>query len=186
MCYFSSKTYTMLYYHITKNLLGALMLCAGIMACNNEASTTDAGQDAAKTKTETAAPNNTNACALLTAADAEAVLSHAVTQSMSTGSMCQYMTTAEELAHTGESVTLNLMTGGASEFDAYTKSSAEQLKVTTTPVSGIGDKAAWAEGTLIIASNNNLLTVMIGKRMDKEAHLAATKDLAQKILSRVK
>jgi hypothetical protein len=140
--------------------------------------------DSGKTKTETPTSKAT-ACLLLKMEDAEAILGNKVSQGISTESMCQYLSTAEELAHAGESVSLTLQKDAASEFDSYVTKTAQDMNVKTEPVTGIGDKAAWAEGSLIVAKGSDLLILMVGKKMGKQQHIDAAKTLMQKIISRM-
>jgi hypothetical protein len=163
----------------------AISLVAILSSCSdNTNSNNSTASDSSKTKTETQAPTAT-ACQLLKMEDAEAILGNKVSQGMSTESMCQYLSTAEELAHAGESVSLTFQKGAASEFDNYVAKTAQDMNVKTEPVTGIGDKAAWTDGSLIVAKGSDLLVVMVGKKMQKEQHIDAAKSLTQKIISRM-
>ncbi len=161
--------------------IGIVWLMA-IYACSDNSENKTVNITSIKT---TSASSANDACALLQAADAEAVLEYKVTQSVNNGSMCQYLTTSEKMEHLGESVTLTLMKGAASEFEKYITGTEEALKIKSEPVTGIGNKAAWAGGSLILTHKTDMLIVMVGKNMDKTAHITVTKALAQKILARL-
>lgn len=152
------------------------------------------GNDDSKVKTEestteekTNAPNSTvatDACSLITEEEAKAILG-TVKKGMSTATMCQYISGSEELSKAGESVSIQLHPGAASEFDSYVSSAEKDLNVKTKPVSGIGDKAVFAEGQLIVSKGKDFMIVIVGKKMPEEEQIAAEKNIAQKAIDRL-
>ena len=126
-----------------------------------------------------------DACSLLTQADAKAILEIEVKPGMQTSSMCQYLSTSEELSKAGESVSLEVHKNAGSEFDKYVSDMASSTGVISQPVSGVGQKAAWAEGALVVQQGNDLLLLIIGKKLEKETHLAVAKSLANSVISRM-
>ena len=125
------------------------------------------------------------ACSLITEEEAKAVLGSAVTKGMSTATMCQYLSASDEISKAGESVSIELHPGAASEFDNYVSTIEKDLNVKTKPVTGIGDKAFFAEGQLIVSKGNDFMIVIVGKKMGEEEHIAIEKNIAQKAIDRL-
>ena len=143
---------------------------------------------AGNTETTTTAQKETSdkeACSLLTQADAKAILEIDVKPGMQTPSMCQYLSTSEELSKAGESVSLEVHKNAGSEFDTYLSNIESSMGVKTEPVTGVGKKAGWADGSLIVQQGDDLLIFIIGKKLEKEKHLAVAKSLASSVLSRM-
>ena len=148
-----------------------------------ETKTGDKMETAQKEEATTKAP--AEACSLLTEDEAKAVLGNAVTKGMSTATMCQYLSASDEMSKVGESVSIQLHPGAASEFDSYIASTEKDLNVKTKPVTGIGDKAFFAEGQLIVSKGNDFMIVIVGKKMGEEQQIAAEKNIAQKAIDRL-
>ena len=155
--------------------------CSG----NDKASGKTEETTATTEKKETTSSNVTDACSLITEDEAKAVLGNAVTKGMSTSSMCQYLSASEEISKAGESVSIQLHPGAASEFDTYVSSAEKDLNVKTKPVTGIGDKAVFAEGQLIVSKGNDFIIVIVGKKMNEEEQIVAEKNIAQTACERM-
>jgi hypothetical protein len=147
---------------------------------NKTSKPADASNSTAAPKTEAK-----NACALITEADAKTILGEAIKPGMQTNTMCQYISGSDELSKAGESVSLTLHQNAGSEFDKYVTDTEASTSVRTEPVAGIGEKAAWADGSLIVKQGNDLLVIIVGKKLDKEKHIAEAKSLAASIISRM-
>ena len=126
-----------------------------------------------------------SACSLLTESDAKTILGNAVQPGIQTESMCQYVSAAEELSKTGENVSVTLHKNAGSDFDKYVTDTETSTGIKPEPIQGIGQKAAWADGSLIVQQSADLLVIIVGKKMDKEAHIAAARTLAATIISRM-
>ncbi|HEY0677747.1 MAG TPA: hypothetical protein VGD17_05655 [Chitinophagaceae bacterium] len=137
------------------------------------------------TTQQNAVSKTTNACDLLTESDARNVLGNAITPGMQTETMCQYVSAAEELSKTGENVSLTLHRNSASEYDKYLADTETSTGIKPEPVSGIGQKAAWADGSLIVQHGNDLLIIIVGQKLDKEKHISVARSLATVIISRM-
>jgi hypothetical protein len=154
------------------------------------------GNDSKSEKTEestSAAPDNkeetttraTDACFLITEEEAKAILGNAIQKGMSTATMCQYISGSEELSKAGESVSIQLYPNAADQYDAYLASAEKDLNAKPKTVSGVGDKAAFAAGQLIVASGKDFMVVIVGKNLPEEEHIAAEKTIAQKAIERM-
>ena len=156
------------------------------ISCSNDTKTAPAGSSPDSTgKETTAASKATDACALITADDAKSILGEKVKPGMQTASMCQYVSGSEELMKSAESVSLTLHTNAGSEFDKYVADTESSMGIKTEPVSGAGEKAAWADGSLIVKKGSDLLILIVGVKADKEKHIDMAKSLANRIISRM-
>ena len=160
-----------------------LLLC--LVACNNEDTPVSSSQSQSTTTAAVPEKKSRQACSLLTEADAKSILGDAIQPGMQTATMCQYVSAAEELSKTGENVSLTLHENAGSEYDKYLADTESSTGIKPEPVTGIGQKAAWAKGTLIVKQGDDLLVIMVGKKLDKVRHLETAKTLAQSILSRM-
>jgi hypothetical protein len=52
-------------------------------------------------------------------------------------------------------------------------------------ISGVGDKAAFAAGQLIVASGKDFMVVIVGKNLPEKEHIAAERNIAQKAIERI-
>lgn len=167
---------------IAFSVLIFLSACSG----NDSKSTkTEEANSSASENTEVKAATTTDACSLITEEEVKAILGNAIQKGMSTATMCQYISGSEELSKAGESVSIQLHPGAASEFDNYVSSAEKDLNVKTKPVTGIGDKAVFAEGQLIVSKGNDFMVVIVGKKMSEEEQIAAEKNIAQKAIERM-
>ncbi|MDQ6756400.1 MAG: hypothetical protein M3004_05650 [Bacteroidota bacterium] len=162
-------------------LLPLLFSCSG-----NEGNGTTSVENKKTTETKDAQSNApADACSLLTEEDAKAVLGNAITKGTSTVSMCQYLSASDKLSQAGESVSIQLNYGAGSNFDTYITDTEKDLKVKTKPVAGVGDKAVFAGGQLIVLQGQNFMTVIVGKKLSEEEQIAAEKTIAQKAIGRL-
>ena len=159
-------------------------LCILLAACSNDQQQA-AQTPASDNSQQSAAPKNINTCSLITEADARPILGEKVKPGTQNESMCQYISGSEELMKSGESVSLTLHRNAGSEFEKYVADTESSLSIKTEPVSGVGDRASWAEGSLIVKKGNDLLIVIVGIRTEKEKHIEMAKELANKIISRM-
>ena len=165
-------------------LLALLSVLYGCSGNDNSTATTETKEQAAKaSETTTNAPSD--ACTLLTEEEAKLLLGNAVTKGMSTATMCQYISASDELSKAGESVSIQMQYGAGSEFDAYVSNTEKDLNVKIKPVSGIGDKAVFAEGQLIVLKGKDFMIIIVGKKMNEEEQIAAEKAIAQKAIERL-
>lgn len=163
-----------------------LVLTISVIACSgNEKQGSDSENDIQTSKQEHSSGMPADACALLTEDEAKAILGGAVTKGINTNTMCQYLSSADELSRAGESVSIELHPGAASEFDTYINNIEKDLKVKTTPVAGVGDKAVFAEGQLVVAKGNDFMIVIVGKKMGEEEQIAVEKSIAQHAIERL-
>jgi len=129
-------------------------------------------------------------CTLLTKEDAEAALGASVKkvtpQGLSTADTCQYLReTGDNLAQRGESVTLQVHFGSGELFDSYGKEAEESFETKAQAVEGIGDKAVFDAGQLIVLNKNNFFIVTIGRRMSDAEKIKTSKALATKVIARL-
>jgi hypothetical protein len=168
---------------MTKTLVVLVTL---LYACSGNGNTSNKKTENSATAEKKATSGNTvDACSLITEDEAKTLLSSAVTKNMSTGTMCQYVSASDELSKTGESVSIQLFPGAASEFDNYVSNTEKDLNVKPIPVTGIGDKAFFAGGMLMIAKDNDFIVVILGKNMKEAEQIAAEKAIAQKAFERM-
>lgn len=162
----------------------AINLLVLLSACNNENTATNSSKpdSTVQQKTDT---KDVKACNLLTESDAKSILGNAIQPGMQTETMCQYVSAAEELSKTGENVSVTYHQNAGSEFDKYIADTETSTGVKPEPLEGIGDRAAWAEGSLIVKKSSDLLVIIVGKKMEKEAHIAEARKLAMTILERL-
>ena len=165
----------------TLTVIIVLQSCSG----NDSAATKKEDGTVTTENQETTANVTRDACSLITEEEAKAVLGGAVTKGMSTATMCQYLSASEEISKAGESVSIQLQPGAASEFDNYIASTEKDLNVKIKPVAGIGDKAVFAEGQLIVSKGNDFMIVIVGRKMNEEEQIAAEKTIAQKAIDRL-
>ena len=154
------------------------------------------GNDSAERQTtETAATNETanssstntiEACSLITEEEAKTILGAPVTKGMNAATMCQYVSASDELSKAGESVSIQLQPGAASEFENYVASMEKDLGVKTKPVTGVGDKAVFAEGQLLVSTGKDFIIVVIGRKMNEDEQITAEKNLALKAIERLR
>lgn len=169
--------------HLMPALFFVLFQCA---CSGNEAKDGTASEGTKSPKTaETRSSRPADACSLLTEEEAKNALGGPVTKGMSTESMCQYLSASDELSKAGESVSIQVNYGAASEFDNYVAATEKDLNLKTRAIPGIGDKAVFAEGQLIVSKGQNFMTVIVGKRMSEEEQIAAEKAIAQKAIERL-
>jgi hypothetical protein len=155
-----------------------------LSSCNNDGSKETSASKDTITKQEQNSPAS-DACKLLTEADARSILGDKLKPGMHTATMCQYISDADELARAGESVSLTIHENAASEFAKYIADTESSTSTKTETVNGIGKNAAWADGSLIVEQGNDLLVIVVGKKLPKEEHIALAKSLANKIISRL-
>ncbi len=156
--------------------------CSG----NDSAESQKENKVTAKELTENNSTSVKEACSLITEDEAKTILGGAVTKAMSTATMCQYLSSSEEISKAGETVSIQLQPGGASEFDSYVANIEKDLGVKTKPVAGVGDKAVFAEGSLIVAEGKDFMIVIVGRKMNEEQQIATEKNLAQKAIERLR
>lgn len=161
-------------------LLATMNFCSS--CSNNESQEKAQSKDSSVQKNEV---KNTQACSLLTEADAKQILGNAIQPGMQSSTMCQYVSASEELSKTGENVSLTFHQNAGSEYEKYVSDMEKSTGTTTEPVQGVGEKAAWADGSLIVKQGDDLLVIIVGKKMEKAKHINAAKSLANSILSRM-
>ena len=159
-------------------MLGAVLL----YGCGNPAP--DASKPGAATST-TAPTQPKPACSLLMESDAKLILGEKVQAGMQTESMCQYLSGSDDLRKAGESVSLTIHKNAGNEFDKYITDTETSMNVKTEPLNGVGQKAAWADGTLIVQQAADLLVITVGIKAEKEKQTETAKTLANKIISRM-
>ena len=155
-----------------------------LASCNNQESKETAASKDSSARQELPATAS-DACKLLTEEDARSILGDKLKPGMHTATMCQYISDAEELSRAGESVSVTIHQNAASEFAKYIADTESGTGTKTETVSGIGKNAAWADGSLIVEQGNDLLVILVGKRLPKEEHIALAKSLANTIISRL-
>jgi hypothetical protein len=158
-----------------------LVSCSGNN--NNSTKTEEVSTSDSATDSTTAAA--IDACSLITEEEVKAILGNTIQKGMGTATMCQYISGSEELNKAGESVSIQLYLGAADQFDAYLASAEKDLNAKPKSVSGVGDKAAFAAGQLIVASDRNFIVVIVGKNLPEEEQVAAEKIIAQKAIERM-
>jgi hypothetical protein len=132
------------------------------------AATAPAGETQAPEETAQPAAGELNPCALLTKADAEAIvgasLGEPARQTAGPFETCIYNDNA------GTYVQVQVGSGVYTEstFDDAMRAAAKQIDIEATPVSGLGDKAYWLSGILWVQKGDVSLNV-----------LAQTPELAQ-------
>ena len=155
-----------------------------LTSCNNDGSKEASASKDTITKQEQKSQAS-DACKLLTEADAHSILGDKLKPGMHTATMCQYISDADELSKAGESISVTIHQNAASEFAKYIADTESSTGTKTETVSGIGKNAAWADGSLIVEQGNDLLVILVGKKLPKEEHIAMAKSLAYNIISRL-
>jgi hypothetical protein len=157
-----------------------------LYSCSGNNSGSDKTNESSGTTEKKEATGTTaDACSLISEEEAKAILGNAVTKSVSTGDMCQYVSASDELQKAGESVSIQLNLGAGEQFDTYVSNTGTQLNVKIKPVAGIGDKAVFAAGQLLVLKGKDFITVIVGKNMGEEEQIAAEKIIAQKAIERL-
>lgn len=171
-----------------KGILAAALIVSFVFpSCsgNDNAGSHKEDQIATHETAKSSSATTKDACSLITEEEAKTILGGAVTKGMSTATMCQYLSASEEISKAGETVSIQLQPGAASEFDSYIANFEKDLNVKTKPVAGIGDKAVFAEGQLIVSKGNDFMIVIVGRKMNEEEQIAAEKAIAQKAIERL-
>jgi len=152
-----------------------------LLSCSDKVQA-DNKQD--ESKEPASAASTVTACNLLKAEDAEMVLGPDVKPGMQTATMCQYLSGSEELMKSAENLSLTIHQNAGSEFEKYSADTEASTNVKIESVEGLGQKAAWAEGTLIVKSGADLLVFIVGIRADKARHLQLAKAVASRVIAR--
>jgi hypothetical protein len=125
-----------------------------------------------------------DACSLITEEEAKAVIGGPVKKAVGTESMCQYIDDSEELSKSAN-VSIQLEYGAGASYDSYITSTERNFGIKAKPVAGIGDKAFFAVGQLIVLKGPNFMMVAVGKDGTEEEILAAEKSVALKAIERL-
>ncbi len=181
----------------TKHVMSTLALvgtAAIMMACSANPQTKEPSGNTRVDNGKGSAANQPSAafdpCILLTKEDAEAALGASVKrvtpQGLSTADTCQYLReTGDNLEQRGESVTLQVHYGSGRLFDSYVKEAEQSFETKTQQVEGVGDKAVFDAGQLIVLNKNDFFVLTIGKRMSDADKIATGKALATKVIARL-
>ena len=97
-----------------------------------------------------------DACRLLTKSDVESVIKAKVQSMKPLGpeAGCQYMLAGKSLFP--GTVSLQLHSASRSDYDEYLRKSASELKAKISPIGGLGEKAAWDGGRVIVYAKKQL------------------------------
>ena len=121
---------------------------------------------------------------LLSQAEAETILGKPVKRAPETpGVTIQYLEDSERLMT--EALSIQVQYGSAAEFNRYVKAMKTDLGLTPKPVAGIGTKAFYAEGHLVIQHGRHFSIVMFFSNRPDEERLKVASDVAKKFLPRV-
>jgi hypothetical protein len=157
------------------------------------AATSSSGQTQTPAATTQAAAGELDPCALLTQADAEAIVGTSLgtpeRQTVGPFEGCVY--TDEAGAYVQLQVSSDVYT--QSTFDDAMKSAAEQIDTEAQPVSGLGDKAYWVSGILWVQKGDVSLNLVLqtpeltqlrlqGDTEAEQRSLELATDLARKAL----
>ncbi len=82
-------------------------------------------------------------------------------------------------------MTLQVHYGGGKLFDSYVKEAEDSFENKSEPVEGVGAKAVFNSGRLIVLNKNDFFVVTIGKRMSDAEKIATSKALARKVIARL-
>lgn len=123
-------------------------------------------------------------CSLITEEEAKSVLGGPVKKGMVTESMCQYVDASDKISESGN-VSIQLNYGAGSEYDKYISDSESSFNAKAKPVSGVGDKAFFVAGQLIVLKGQNFFSVIVGKNISEEEVIAAEKSIALKAIERM-
>ena len=123
---------------------------------------------------------------LLSPAEAATILGKPVKRALEAeaiGVTIQYLEDTERLM--SESVSLQLHYGTAAGFTRYVKQMQTLLGLTPKPVTGIGTKAFYAEGQLVIQHGRHFSVVMFFSNRPDEERLKVLTEVAKTFLPRV-
>ena len=123
---------------------------------------------------------------LLTPAEAEKILGNPVKrapEAEAIGVTIQYLEDTERLM--SESISLQLHYGSAAGFTRYVKQMQTELGLTPKPITGIGTKAFYAEGQLVIQHGRHFSVVMFFSNRPDGERLKVLTDVAKILLPRV-
>jgi hypothetical protein len=162
------------------------------------AATASAGETQTPATTAQPAAGELDPCALLTKADAEAIVGASLgepdMQTAGPFETCIYTNDA------GTYVQVQVSSGVYTEstFDDAMQAAAEQIDIEAKPVSGLGDKAYWLSGILWVQKGDVSLNVLVetpelfelrlqeDTEAEEQAALALATDLAKKALEGVR
>lgn len=142
-------------------------------------------------------PSAIDSCALITAADAQAVLGGPVKapekpvegEGVAVVTSCAYRSEASGLNHvTLIARRLDTSSSARSDFDQLKRDMEPQLNVTPSDVAGLGDGAFWAGGSvnqLAVLKGNAELLIMVNGSQGATPE-AAARSLAEKALGRLR
>lgn len=123
---------------------------------------------------------------LLSPAEAAAILGKPVKrapEAEATGVTIQYLEDTERLM--SEALSIQIHYGSGAEFTRYVKSLETDLKLTPTPVAGIGTKAFYTEGQLVIQHGRHFSVVIFFSKRPDDERLKVLTEVAKKFLPRV-
>lgn len=155
-----------------------LYSCSGTETADNKLENTPA------TQKETTGNTPADACSLITEEEAKAVLGSAVKKAVGTAIMCQYVDASDKISESGN-VSIQLNYGEGSGYDNYIINSEKGFDVKAKTVTGVGDKAFFVAGQLIVLTGPHFITVIVGKNSSEEQVIAAEKTIAQKAIERL-
>ncbi len=136
------------------------------------------------TVTEKTQATGTEACSLITEEEAKAILGVPVKKGMITESMCQYIDASDKISESGN-VSIQLNYGAGSGYDKYISDAENGFNAKAKPVTGVGDKAIFIAGQLIVLKGQNFFTVIVGKNISEAQVIDAEKTIAQKAIERM-
>lgn len=121
---------------------------------------------------------------LLTKAEAEAILGTPVKRAPDTpGVTLQYLEDTERLM--SESLSIQVHYGSGAGFARYVKELETDLGLTPKPVEGIGTKAFYVEGQLVIRHGRHFSVVLFFSKRPDDERLKVLTEVAKKFLPRV-
>jgi len=123
---------------------------------------------------------------LLSPAEAATILGKPVKRALEAeaiGVTIQYLEDTERLM--SESLSIQLHYGSGAGFTRYITSMQTELALTPRPIAGIGTKAFYAEGQLVIQHGRHFSVVMFFSNRPDEERLKVSMDVAKTFLPRV-
>lgn len=123
---------------------------------------------------------------LLTPAEAQAILGTPVKRAReaeATGVTLQYLEDTERLM--SESLSIQIHYGSGAEFARYVKQLKTDLNLDPKPVEGIGTKALYTEGQLVIQHGRHFSVVLFFSKRPDDERLKVLTEVAKKFLPRV-
>ena len=121
---------------------------------------------------------------LLSPAEAASILGKPVKRAPDTpGVTIQYLEDTERLM--SEALSIEIHYGSGAEFTRYVNSMKTDLGLTPKPIAGIGTKAVYVEGQLVIQHGRHFSVVLFFSKRPEEERLKVLTEVANTFLSRV-